>query len=374
MIAGRLALAGIAAWQLLSALPVHTQTPGGDLYFPAPGAAWESVAPASVRWDAAALTRALAFAGEHRSTGMVILHRGRILAEQYWKVDDAPRGAADASGRPVEDVASVQKSVLSTLIGIAVERKLLDLDAPVSTSLGPGWSKASPGQEQAITVRHLMSMTSGLGEGMTYEHPPGQRWFYNTPAYSRLIDVVARVSGRDPNAYTSEWLTKTIGATDTRWIPRPPGGPNPYGLQTTASDLARFGLLILADGRWRGVPLVPGGYLREAFRPSQALNPSYGLLWWINAGDGWEDWTQRGRQGGRFIPTAPPDLVAARGAGDRRLYIVPSLGLVVTRLGAPTQRAGAAVDTQFFDRELWRRLMEAAPPTSSEIFRERVVR
>jgi CubicO group peptidase (beta-lactamase class C family) len=358
MMQRRLVLVGIAAWQLSSAVPVRTQTTAGDLYFPTRDAEWESVAPAGVRWDAGALARTLAFASEHRSTGMVILHRGRILAEQYWRVENA---AADTAARPVEDVASVQKSVISTLAGIAVERKLIDLDAPVSAFLGPGWSKASPGEERAITVRHLMSMTSGLGEDMAYQHPPGQRWFYNTPAYSRLITVLARASGLEPNVYTSEWLTGSIGATDTRWIPRAPGGPNPYGLTTTARDLARFGLLILADGRWRGTPLVPARYLREAFLPSQAMNPSYGLLWWTNAGDAWEDWTQRGRQAGRFIPTAPADLVAARGAADRRLYVVPSLGLVVTRLGAPTRGAGANAGTQFFDRELWRRLMEAAP-------------
>jgi hypothetical protein len=81
----------------------------------------------------------------------------------------------------------------------------------------------------------------------------------------------------------------------------------------------------------------------------------------VNGSDGWEDWTHRGRQSGRFIPSAPADLVAARGAGDRRLYVVPSLGLVVTRLGAPVRGVGAAADTQFFDRELWRLIMEAAP-------------
>jgi CubicO group peptidase (beta-lactamase class C family) len=348
---------GAAAW-LLAALPVRTQAP--ELYFPPAQGEWESVAPSIAGWDAAALERALSFAGEQRSTALVVVQRGRILAERYWSVEGARR-STDSAGRPIEDVASVQKSVISALIGIAVDRKLLELDAPVSRYLGDGWSKASAARERAITVRHLMSMSSGLDETLAYEQPPGQRWFYNTPAYSRLITVLAKASGREPDAYTSEWLTRAIGAADTRWVARAAGGPNPYGLATTARDLARFGLVVLADGQWRGAPLVPRGYLREALRPSQAMNPSYGLLWWVNSGDGWEDWTQRGPSGGRFIPTAPPDLVAARGAGDRRLYVVPSLGLVVTRLGAPTRGLGAGADTQFFDRELWRRLMAAAP-------------
>jgi CubicO group peptidase (beta-lactamase class C family) len=344
-----------------SAIALRAQPPQTGLYFPPVDGSWESVLPRETGWDAAGLSRALAFAGENRSTAVVILHRGRILAEQYWTVDGAPGAGTDSHGRPIEDVASVQKSVVATLIGIAQDLKLVDLDAAVSKYLGQGWSKASALEEGAITVRHLMSMSSGLDETLSFRHPPGQRWFYNTPAYSQLIAVLARVSRKEPNAYTADWLTRTIGMTDTRWIARAPGGPNPYGLATTGGDLARFGLLILADGRWRGTPVVAARHLREAHEPSQAMNPSYGLLWWVNDSDGWEDWTQRGRQGGRFIPTAPADLLAARGAADRRLYVVPSLELVVTRLGAPTRGSGTDADTQFFDREFWRRLSEAAP-------------
>lgn len=341
---------------------VRTQPTPQELYFPPVAETWLSASPAEVDWDAAALARVLTFAREHRSTALVMLHRGRILAEEYWTVPVAARPTADASGRPVEDVASVQKSVVAALIGIAIERKLMDLDAPAARYLGPGWSKASTAQEGAITVRHLMSMTSGLDESLAYAYPPGQRWFYNTPAYSTLITALARASGHPPNLYTAEWLMARIGAVDTRWIERAPGGPNPYGLATTARDLARFGLLMLAEGRWRETTIVPRAYLRdEVLRPSQTLNPSYGLLWWVNGSDGWEDWTHGGRQRGRFIPTAPADSIAARGAGDRRLYVVPSLGLVVSRLGAPVRGVGTAADTQFFDRELWRLIMEAAP-------------
>jgi CubicO group peptidase (beta-lactamase class C family) len=339
----------------------RAQAPRPDFYFPPNAGQWDTVQARDAGWDAAALSGALAFAGENRSTAVVLLHRGRILAEQYWKVEGAPRAGSDSQGRPLEDVASVQKSVVAVLLGIAEERKLVDLDAPVSKYLGRGWSKASEREEEAITIRHLMSMTSGLDETLALQQPPGRRWFYNTPAYSRLIAVLARASQKEPDAYTEEWLTRTIGMTDTRWIARAAGGPNPYGLATSARDLARFGLLVLADGHWRGTRVVPARHLREAHRPSQALNPSYGLLWWVNSSDGWEDWTQRGRQGGRFIPTAPADLVSARGAGDRRVYVVPSLDLVVTRLGAPTRGTGDSADTQFFDREFWRRLSEAAP-------------
>jgi CubicO group peptidase (beta-lactamase class C family) len=339
------------------------------LYFPSADSTWETVDAGRTGWNTEALERALTFAGEHQSTGVVILDHGRIVAERYWKVRDRlpPDGTTPLEGdsiratRPIEDVASVQKSVVSALVGIAVERGLVRLDDPVSQHLGAGWSRAEREVERRISIRHLMSMTSGLDEGLAFEAPPGQRWFYNTPAYSKLIDLLAKVSSLEPNRYTADWLTSRIGATETRWIARRAGGPNPYGLSTTARDLARFGILVLANGSWQGTSIVPASHLRLTLQSSQTLNPSYGLLWWVNRAVGWRDWDGRALQPGRFVPTAPEDLVAARGAADRRLYVVPSLGIVVTRLGASARSTGAAVDLQYLDRELWTRLTQAIP-------------
>ena len=120
---------------------------------------------------------------------------------------------------------------------------------------------------------------------------------------------------------------------DTRWALRAGGGLNRFGLTTTARDLARLGLLILTRGMWRGERLVPNEFVDLAYHSSQPMNPSYGLLWWVNGQNSWDDWNNAGMRTGSFIPTAPGDLIAARGIGDRKLYIVPSLGLVVTRLG-----------------------------------------
>jgi CubicO group peptidase (beta-lactamase class C family) len=323
------------------------QTSSAGWYFPPATGAWESVTPGQARWNEAALERALDFARDNSSTGVVIVHRGRLLAERYWPGRAALPPTRD--GKPVEDVASVQKSVISVLMGIAVERNLVSLDAPVSKYLGAGWSQAQGASENAITIRHLMSMSSGLDEALQPQHQAGHHWFYNTPAYSRLITVLARASGLEPNVYTTEWLASQIGMTDTRWIARPEGGPNPYGLATTARDLARFGLLVLARGKWNGVPIVSERYLAESVRPSQTMNPSYGLLWWNNSAPG------------RPIPSAPPDVYSARGAADRRVYVVPSLDVVITRLGAlPPLSAAGGLDPGF-DRELWKRLAEAAP-------------
>lgn len=342
---------------------------GNVLHFPPANGEWKRVQPAAVGWDADKLNQALELAGQTRASGVVILHRGRILAERYWKPDEDARAGAkarsysalvrgrDAAGHAIEDVASVQKSVSAILVGIAQHKGLLRLDDPVQKHLGTGWSKASPEQEQAITVRHLVTMTSGLAEDLTFEAPAGTRWRYNSAAYARTVQVLAAASKKTPNDLTREWLTGRIGMADSSWVERvgtgPEGRVNTLGFATTARDLARFGLLILADGRWNGDTVIADReYLHAALRPSQKLNPSYGYLWWLNG----QSQVARGAGAlvkGPLIPTAPPDLVAALGAVDRKLYVVPSLDLVVTRLG---NSAGPA-----FQNEFWKLLMEAAP-------------
>lgn len=92
-------------------------------------------------------------------------------------------------------------------------------------------------------------------------------------------------------------------------------------------------------------------------RPSQALNPSYGLLWWTNGQASSMSWAiPPVTTGGVLIPAAPADLAAAQGARDRKLYVVPSLDLVVARLGDNGSREGSSFNDAF-----WERLVQAAP-------------
>jgi CubicO group peptidase (beta-lactamase class C family) len=259
----------------------------------------------------------------------------------------------------IEDVASVQKSVVSVLLGIAQEKGLLRISDPVSKYLGNGWSKAPPDKESRITLRHLITMSSGLTEKLEYEAPPGTKWRYNTRAYALTREAIAAAAKMDSDRLTKQWLTERIGMADSGWRPRPRVGgreiANLLGFATTARDLARFGLLMLADGVWKGnVILRDREYLRESLSPSQQMNPSYGFLWWLN---GHPRATPGGGKSARWlIPDAPKDLVAAQGALGRKLYIVPGLGLVVTRLGDAPEIKGQ----EDFNNGFWKRIMAAA--------------
>ncbi|MCA9135596.1 MAG: serine hydrolase [Planctomycetales bacterium] len=333
--------------------------PAGDLYFPPKQGQWETISPADAGWDEAKLRKALDYAGSQRSSGVVILVDGKIMSEQYWEPSARAtekflqrRTGRDRAGHGIEDVASAQKSVSSVLVGIAQEKGLLKIDDPVSKYLGDGWSLATKEQEQAITIRHLITMTSGLNVRGGFDTEPGTKWLYNTAAYAKTMDVVAAAAKMDRNELTKEWLTEPIGMNHSTWSSRgalAERAVNAYGFSTTARDLARFGLLMLSAGRWGDDVIISDDqYLKASTKSSQKLNPHYGYLWWVSR-DSYQP---------RSTPepaSAPVDMFTAKGALNRRCYVVPSLGLVVTRLGDQPE-AGKAFDNRF-----WKLLMEAAP-------------
>lgn len=331
------------------ALVVAAVSPGGGVWAVDEG------------WNSSALQSALDYAQAQRTSAVVILHRGQIIAERYWPVVERAEsqyplflGGQSAAGGPIEDVASLQKSVVSLLTGIALDKGLLELDRQVSAYLGVGWSRAGQ-HESAITVRHLLSMTSGLTPSLEYEAPAGTLWRYNTRAYSRLPSVLEAVAGKDIGTLMESWLTEPLGLKGTAWRERPwvtaSVDANPLGLYTSARDLARIGELILTRGAWEGRSLVSEDYLEAATSPSQSLNPAYGLLWWLNGHALQPQPDEPGRE--VLAPAAPGDLVAAQGALGRKLYVVPSLELVVVRLGDAT--------TDDFNEHFWSLLMAAIP-------------
>lgn len=98
-----------------------------------------------------------------------------------------------------------------------------------------------------------------------------------------------------------------------------------------ARDMARYGLLIQRGGVWKGTRVVPEAWLRDALRPSQDLNRGYGYLWWLLG-------IKKDRPG-RDVPA---DLVAALGAKDQKIYVCPSLDVVLVRQGDAAKDATEA--------------------------------
>ena len=338
-------------------------------YFPpSESSDWARADPLAGGWHAAALDRVFAFAQAQGSTGLVIVQDGRLVAERYWPNVPDGHGASGGyaalqhghtpQGWPLEDVASIQKSVISLLVGIARAKGLVDIDRPVSSYLGTGWSRAPADKEALITSRHLLGMASGLDSQFRYEAAPGTRWSYNTPVYGQLAKVLERASGQALGELSAQWLTRPLGMADSRWVARAGRlrAANDNGFVTTPRDLARLGLSLLNGGTWAGRDVIGDpGWLEASFSPSQPDYPGYGLLWWLNRG-GYDAASGAAMKDfrGWFVPGAPADMVAARGHYTRRLYVAPSLALVVVRLGPQAA-------TRHFDQAFWPLLMQAVP-------------
>jgi CubicO group peptidase (beta-lactamase class C family) len=330
------------------------------LFAAAPGAcAQTSPRSMSEAHASAAMTDLLTYLKRQNSTGFIVIRNGEMVVQEAWPPpQDDPVFAnltygLTAEGVLLEDVASQQKSFIAVLAGVAVDKNLLEVDAPVSRYLGEGWSKAAADQEAKIRVIDILTMSSGLDEQFAYVAPAGSVFFYNTPVYAITKGILAASTGQSLEAITQDWLTTPLGMSQTAWRKRPAALAsvgNATGLVTTPQDIALFGLMILDHGLAAdGSRVISQDQLDALFQPSET-NPAYGRLWWLNGGDHVIS-AQGERSDGPLIPTAPADLVGAFGALDRRLYVVPSRRLVVVRTGA------AAVDRNF-DQELWRRLSD----------------
>jgi CubicO group peptidase (beta-lactamase class C family) len=322
-----------------------------------------AVDPAKAGWSPAPLSELAAYVQSQHTTGFLVIQNRRVIFEHNWPLP--PEAAAfsanfthgtDAHGALEEDVASAQKSFVAVLAGVAIDKGLLDISKPVSAYVGPGWSKVAPEQEKSITVQNLLQMNSGLREPLTYEAPPGTKFFYNTPAYAILKPVLEKASGRNLDDLTRLWLTQPAGMADTLWRQRPDvfaNVGNATGLYTTPRDMAKLGQLVLDKGKSAdGKVVISGAQLAALFEPSPT-NPAYGRLWWLNG----SSYTLRpagARSETALIPAAPADLVAALGAQDRKIYVVPSSKLIVVR-------TGMAAPDRDFDQQTWLRLAKAMP-------------
>ena len=322
-------------------------------------------APAA--WNAAALAETIAYVQSQKTTGFLIIQDGKTIAEHNWPLGDDPASQTfranfvhgnAAGGGLREDVASQQKSLIALLVGIGVDKGLIDIERPVSDYIGSRWSKATPLEEGKITVRNLLEMNSGLKEDLTFDAPAGTKFFYNTPAYAVLKPVLEKVANQKLYLLSQLWFTKVGDMHSTGWEQRPAvfaDVGNPTGLVTTPRDLAIMGQIVLDGGaKPNGARLISKEQLDAILTPTKT-NPAYGRLWWLN---GSSETVNVGpnspRRTGQFIEAAPRDMIAAMGAQDRKLFIVPSTKLLVIR-------TGPAAPDRDFNEKLWQLLTKAMP-------------
>jgi CubicO group peptidase (beta-lactamase class C family) len=345
----------------------------GDPY---PGAAWEARG-ASPAVDAARLMVAAdaAFsdpppADLPGTRALLLIHHGALVYERY------AEGYGAASHFPSWSMA---KSFVNAGIGLLVADGKLRIDAPAQVAQ---WRDA---RRRAITVRQLLTMTSGLdwpdapevaaalaadvqmlfGRGRNdmaafaatrpLAHPPGTVFRYNTGSSLILSSLIARTLA--PAAATPGVQRAAVQQFYDKRLFSPLGIRSAviefdnagtfvggFYVHMSARDYARLGYLYLRDGRWGGAPLLPAGWVDFTRTPGGAENSSaYGAHFWLmtrKAGDP------------AFAPTLPgePGALLASGNNGQAILIVPSRALVIVRLGNSPGAAWPAIHA--FLREL----------------------
>jgi CubicO group peptidase (beta-lactamase class C family) len=309
---------------------------------PAPPVAWPTegwltAAPEAAGLDSATLAGGLRELADHGSQlhSLTIVRDGVLVLDAYKYPYD---------GSIYHDLASVTKSVTTTLVGIAADRGLLDLDAPMVSFFPDRTIVNRTERKDRITVRHLASNTSGLDcrtgdRELTLEQmrasddwvqfvleldvtsEPGSSFAYCSPGMHLLSAILSRASGMSALDFAHRYLFEPLGITDASWPADSAGNSHGWGdLALRPADAAKIGLLFLQQGRWDGLQVVSAEWVAAATARQAETHAykaeDYGYGWWIARPE-----------------TAPMPFFRADGNGGQRILVVPSLNLVVVTTG-----------------------------------------
>ncbi|MEN9998864.1 MAG: hypothetical protein RI922_1854 [Bacteroidota bacterium] len=307
-------------------------TAKSQTYFPPlTGTTWETIPPSDLGWCDDSIQVLYNFLEGSDSKAFIVLKDGKIVLEKYF-------------GTFTQDSLwlwnSAGKTLTAYAVGIAQTEGMLNINDPSSDYLGTGWTSLTPTQEAAITIRHQLTMTTGLDEGVSFDctdpsclqylAAPGTRWSYHNSPYTLLDGVIENASGLTLNQFIQQKIGSKIGMN---------GLFVPYGYDNVfvskARGMARFGLLLSQNGVWNTTTVQSDvNYLNDMRTPSQTLNNSYGYLTWLNGQSSFMLPSSQLVFPGSTIPNAPSDMYAALGKNGQIINVVPSQGLVIVRMGS----------------------------------------
>lgn len=307
---------------------IHAQ----NLYFPPIGSgSWDTLPTQQLGWCQPVIDSMLHMLDTNNTKAFILLKDGKIVIERYFNGQNASSNWY---------WASAGKTITSTLVGIAQQENFLQISDSTSSYLGTGWSSLTPQQEERITIRHQLTMTTGLDDRvpdlyctddtcLQYLAPPGTRWAYHNAPYTLLDPVIENATGRTLNQYLNQKI-KTPTGMDGQFLTQ---GYNQVYF-STARSMARFGLLMLNRGFWNGTPvLADTAYFGQMTHTSQNINLAYGYLWWLNGTTSHMIPRVQLAFPGNFFPDAPADVYAALGSDGQFINVVPSQNMVWLRMG-----------------------------------------
>jgi CubicO group peptidase (beta-lactamase class C family) len=320
-----------------------------------PAADWVRVAsPEDLGWSSQKLAIARVFSEGLGSDSVMIVQGGVVV---------------DAWGDPTRKVwtASMRKSLLSALIGRAVADGTIQLDETLG-QLGIDDDPPLTAEEKEATVRDLLRARSGVYLNSALEdpgwtrlrpprgsHPHGTFWHYNNWDFNMLRIIYEQKTGLTVGPAFATQIAQPLEmqdytAADGAHYPHEPKSSkyDAYGFTMSARDLARFGLLYLRNGEWRGQQVVPSEWVALSSHATESVgrHGGYEYNWWVEFDHQHFDSVDLG--GGAF---------SAQGSGAQYLVVIPADNLVVVHRGR--EKTNITID-QF--GQLLRRILDAAPP------------
>ncbi|MDR6671216.1 serine hydrolase [Rhizobium sp. 1399] len=311
---------------------------------------WQSTDPASSGWSVDGLKEAQDYAVTLKPTAVMVAQDGKVIAS--W---------GDLSRKV--NVASVRKSLLSALYGIAVSEGRISLASTLADLGIDDKPPALTAAEKQATVRDLLMARSGIYHPAAYEtgdmrrnrpergsHAPGTFWWYNNWDFNALGTIYRQQTGEDIFQSFAQRIAAPIGmedfsARDGRYIAERQSEHPAYPFNLSARDAARFGQLFLDGGRWNGRQIVPASWVKEsttAYSATDRGSMGYGYLWWT------------------LNPEVfGPGAALASGYGGQAIAIVPSKRLVVVQIVDPAQNAKGVRTSNFVN--LLQQIAAAAP-------------
>lgn len=307
------------------------------------------------------MTKAIRRGEEYRNIHSVLIAKdGQLVYEEYFAGEDTRRGVGrlghvvfDRDTR--HDVRSVTKSVVGTLVGIALGADTAALDRAL-LDFFPEHADLATADRRRITLRHALDMTAGLewNEVIPYTDSlnderrlnrsadpvrfvleravvaePGTRWTYSGGLTQLLADVVQRVSGRPFVAFAREMLFEPLGIADVEWV-ADEGREMPSaasGLRLRPRDIGKLGLLYAQGGRWEGRQVVPAAWVAGSMRP--AIAPPDSLVELGQGALGRIQYARQWWQARYDLPYGAITMTRAQGNGGQLVVVAPDLGLVV---------------------------------------------
>ena len=301
--------------------------PAPDAYWP--GEEWRTSTPEAQGMDPEVLLEMLNFiqAEGHNVHSVVVVRNGYLVLDAYWY---------PFNENTLHELRSCSKSVISALIGIAIDEGYIEgVDQPV-LGLFPERTIENPDAlREAMTVEDLLTMRSGfevtMAEvpsepdwvGLALNQPmaqePGTRFYYSPSVTYLLSAIIQNATGMSTFDFAQQHLFEPLGISDAYWQSDPMGIALGFsGLSLTPHDMARIGYLYLNDGVWEGEQVISSEWVEESTRVH--VSAADQAEWWPDigaSGYGYQWWV---RDSGMY---------SAEGYGAQRIYVIPDLEMIV---------------------------------------------